>query len=119
LVKRCVFCGRFFIPDYRIGERQKACFLEVCKKARKQKAQREWVQKNPGYFQGRYPYVKEWREKRKSSLGTPGAEMIQDEILPSKPLLRLILLIPGEKGQRIQDKIFLRRQSRHTFAAYG
>ena len=119
MVKRCVFCGRFFIPDYRIGERQKACFREACKNARKQQAQREWVQKNPGYFQGRYPYVKGWREKRKSSLGTPGAEMIQDEILSSKPLLRLILLIPAEKGQRIQDKIVLRRQSRCTFAAYG
>ncbi len=119
MVTRCVFCGRFFIPDYRIGKRQKACFREGCKKARKQKAQREWVQKNPGYFQGRYPYVKEWRERRKPSLGTPGAEMIQDEILPSKPLLRLILLIPADKEGVIQDKIVLRRQSRCTFAAYG
>jgi hypothetical protein len=45
--------------------------------------------------------------------------MIQDEIPPSKPLLRLILLIPGEKEGRIQDKIVLQRQSRRTFAAYG
>jgi len=119
LVKRCVFCGRFFIPDYRVGERQKACFLEVCKKARKQKAQREWVQKNPGYFQGRYPYVKEWRERRKSSLGAPGPEVIQDEIPSGKLWQRLILLIPAEKEGKIQDKIVLQRQSRCTFAAYG
>jgi hypothetical protein len=45
--------------------------------------------------------------------------MIQDEIRPSKPLLRLILLIPGEKEGMIQDKIVLQRQSRRTFAAYG
>jgi hypothetical protein len=119
LVKRCVFCGRFFIPDYRTGKRQKACFREACKKARKQKAQREWVQKNPGYFQGRYPYVKEWRERRKSSVRTPGPEVIQDEIPSGKPWQRLILLIPADKEGRIQDKIILRRQSRCTFAAYG
>jgi hypothetical protein len=120
LVKKCVFCGRFFIPDYRIGERQKACFREVCKKARKQKAQREWVRKNPGYFQGRYPYVKEWREKRrKSSLRITEPGTIQDKIPLGEAWQRLILLIPGEKGERIQDKIVLRRQSRCTFAAYG
>jgi hypothetical protein len=45
--------------------------------------------------------------------------MIQDEIPPSKPLLRLILLILGEKEGMIQDKIVLQRQSRRTFAAYG
>jgi hypothetical protein len=91
----------------------------LCRKARKQKAQREWVAKNPGYFQGRYPYVKEWRARRKASMGNNGAEMIQDKIPLSKPLLKLILLIPGEKEGMIQDKIMLKRQSRHTFAAYG
>jgi len=58
-------------------------------------------------------------EPMKSSLGTPGLEMIQDEIPSGKPRQRLILLIPGEKGKRIQDKIALRRQSGRTFAAYG
>ena len=109
----------FFIPDYRIGERQKACFLEMCKKARKQKAQREWVQKNPGYFQGRYPYVKEWRERRKSSLGITEPGTIQDKIPLGRPWQRLILLILADKEGMIQDKIFLRKQSRRTFAAYG
>ena len=97
----------------------KACFLEVCKEARKQKAQREWVQKNLGYFQGRYPYVKEWRERRKSSLGITELGTIQDKIPPGKPWQGLILLIPADKEGMIQDKIFLRRQSRRVFAAYG
>lgn len=38
---------------------------------------------------------------------------------PSKPLLKLILLIPGDKDRMIQDKILLRRQSRCTFVADG
>ena len=118
--KRCQFCGRFFIPDYRVGERQKACRRVECGQVRKRLAQKAWCAKNPGYFQGRYPYVKEWRQRKKATVRSSGGpEMIQDEIPPSKPLLRLILLIPGEKEGMIQDKIVLQRQSRRTFAAYG
>jgi len=119
LQKRCVVCGRFFIPDLRVGERQKACPRELCKKVRKHLSQRAWCEKNPGYFRGRYPYVKQWREKRKASLGISGLPVIQDKIPPAKPLLRLILLIPGDKDTMIQDKILLRRQSRRTFVADG
>jgi hypothetical protein len=119
LGKRCQFCGRFFIPDYRVGERQKACKRVECRQARKRLAQQSWCAKNPGYFQGRYPYVKEWRLRQKGAVRPSAPEMIQDESPPSKPLLRLILLIPGEKEQMIQDKIMLQRQSRRTFAAYG
>jgi hypothetical protein len=119
LGKRCPFCGQFFVPDYRVKERQKACRRAECRKARKRLAQQTWCAKNPGYFQGRYPYVKEWRQKRRAGVQPSGPEMIQDKIPPAKPCLRLILLIPGEKEDLIQDKIVLRRQSRRTFAAYG
>ncbi len=114
--KRCQFCGRFFVPDHRVRERQKACPREECRQARKRRAQEAWCAKNPGYFQGRYPYVKEWRQKKKAG---PSQRMIQDEIPPAKPLQRLILLIPAEREAMIQDKIVLKRQSRHTFAACG
>ena len=119
LEKRCQFCGQFFVPDYRVRARQKACRRAECRKARKRLAQQTWCAKNPGYFQGRYPYVKEWRQKRRAGVQPSGPEMIQDKIHPAKPCLRLILLIPGEKEDLIQDKIVLRRQSRRTFAAYG
>jgi hypothetical protein len=119
LGKRCLFCGQFFVPDPRVGERQKACHQEPCKKRRKTAAQRRWCQNNPGYFEGRYPYVKQWREQRKSSLRAPGPGMIQDKIPLSKPCLRLILVIPADKDGMIQDEIRLRRQSRRTFVADG
>jgi hypothetical protein len=45
--------------------------------------------------------------------------MIQDKIPLLKPCLRLILVIPGDKGGMIQDEIRLRRQSRRTFVADG
>ena len=64
-----------FIPDTRVGNRQRACFRKECKKTRKQSAQRAWVaREGPGYFAGRCPYVKEWREKRRQA----SLEMIQD-----------------------------------------
>ena len=117
--KRCVVCGQYFIPDPRVGERQKACRRDSCKKGRKHLAQRAWCEKNPGYFEGRYPYVKQWRERRKASLGISVQSVIQDKESLCKPLLRLILLIPGDKDTMIQDKILLRRQSRRTFVADG
>jgi hypothetical protein len=120
LGKRCLFCGQFFIPDFRVGERQKACHRESCKKKRKMVAQRRWSENNPGYFEGRYPYVKQWRGlKELASGGTPSETMIQDKIPLSKPCLRLILVIPADKDGMIQDEIRLRRQSRHTFVADG
>jgi hypothetical protein len=82
-------------------------------------AQRRWCENNPGYFHGRYPYVKQWREQRKPSHQTSGPGMIQDKTPLSKPCLRLILMIPADKDGMIQDEIRLRRQSRCTFVADG
>lgn len=73
----------------------------------------------PWVFSGSKPYVKEWRERRKSSLGITEPGTIQDKIPLGRPWQRLILLILADKEGMIQDKIFLRRQIRRTFAAYG
>ena len=112
---RCEFCGRFFVPDPRVGNRQRACFRAECKDARKQTSQRKWLAGEPGYFAGRYPYVKEWRQKRRSV----GGGVIQDEIPPAKPLLKLVLVMPVSKDTMIQDEITLKRVDRTTFAAPG
>jgi len=109
MVKRCLFCGRYFIPDCRVKDRQKAYGHPECRKARKKKAQDAWVEKNPGYFRGRYPYVKAWRQKR----------MIQDEIPRKNPYVELLIRIPVKKKDMIQDEIRLRRVGPRTFAAHG
>ena len=77
------------------------------------------VREEPWLFQGRYPYVKRWRREEEILLGASGQGVIQDKIPLSKPFLRLILLIPGDKDRMIQDEIRLRRQSRRTFVADG
>ncbi len=53
MVKKCLFCGRYFKPDPRVGQNQKACFRDCCKRARKQLAQNDWLRRNPDYFRGR------------------------------------------------------------------
>ena len=110
VAKQCLFCGKYFAPDHRIKERQKACPSPECKKKRKKTSQDAWVQKNPGYFTGRYPYVKAWRKKK---------AMIQDEIPRTKRPQRLIFLIPDDAIQMIQDEILLRRSGKRTFVAHG
>jgi hypothetical protein len=109
MVKRCVYCGRYFTPDYRIKERQKSCNSVSCRKARKRTAQKAWCQKNPDYFAGHYEtYVKPWRQR-----------MIKDEIPPSKALEKLIIFIPGDGLGMIKDEITVKRIGVRTFAAHG
>ena len=59
--KRCAFCGRFFRPNIHVGNRQISCKRPECQKKRRQAQQQKWRKTNPGYFQGRYEYLKQWR----------------------------------------------------------
>lgn len=121
MVKKCLFCGRYFKPDPRVGQNQKACFRDCCKRARKQLAQNDWFRRNPDYFRGRYWYVKQWRQRRKE---LAQRQMIQDERPVQKalshPIYKLIFLIPGGlKTQMIQDEILFQRLDKKTFMATG
>ena len=110
MVKWCLFCGRYFTPDYRVKDKQKSCRRPECRKARKKIAQETWVKKNPGYFAGQYEaYVKPWRKRK----------MIKDEIPSEKPLQKLIILIPDDTVGMIKDEIRLKRIGTRTFAAHG
>jgi hypothetical protein len=46
-------------------------------------------------------------------------EVIQDEIPPSKPVVKLVFWIPVTRLPMIQDEITLRRVADSTFAAPG
>ena len=48
--KPCCICHRWFLPDPRIGDRQRACRRPECQKARKAKSQGRWLALNPDYF---------------------------------------------------------------------
>jgi hypothetical protein len=61
--KRCSYCGKKFVVDPRVGDRQKACSL-ACQKLRKQQHNRLYRKKNPGYWKNHYEdHVKPWRQQ--------------------------------------------------------
>jgi hypothetical protein len=107
LSKHCEFCGRFFVPNPRVGNRQRACFRPECQDARRRASKRAWLARETpgGYFVGRYPYVKQWRDKRRHATD----EVIQDEMPPAKPMRKLVLVLPVTRDAMIQDEIILRR----------
>jgi hypothetical protein len=81
--KRCIVCLNLFIPDARVGQRQKVCRNLSCQLERKHCAQKNWLQHNPGYFKGRYLQLKEkilCRQKLKTSLHAGLSPTIQDEL---------------------------------------
>jgi hypothetical protein len=51
LTKRpCCICRRWFVPDHRVGRRQRACSAPACQIARRAKTQASWRRRNPDYF---------------------------------------------------------------------
>lgn len=88
--KRCACCGRMFVPDRRVGARQKTCSA-ACRKVRKGESNKRFRGKNPDYWLGRYDVVKawrkehpdyqrEWRRKRKERQAACSAGEIQAEL---------------------------------------
>src|SRR5882757_8222039 len=49
----CCICRRWFLPDARVGERQRACGAEDCQRARHREADRAWHARHPDYDRGR------------------------------------------------------------------
>ena len=45
----CTICRRWFRPNPRVGDRQRACGRPQCQTARRKKTQADWRDRNPGY----------------------------------------------------------------------
>jgi hypothetical protein len=58
--KKCPYCRTFFVPDPRVGQRQKTCGNPSCKKARKAKNNARWRKENPDCCRNDYPRIKQW-----------------------------------------------------------
>ena len=51
LTKRpCGICRHWFVPDRRVGRRQRACSAPACQIARRAQTQASWRRRNPDYF---------------------------------------------------------------------
>lgn len=61
--KRCCYCKSLFIPDPRVGQRQKTCGDHLCQKAHKAQNNARWRKRNPDYARNDYPRLKEWLDQ--------------------------------------------------------
>lgn len=89
--KVCIICQENFVPDPRVGDRQKACKKTYCKLQRKALSQQNWLRENPGYFKGRYPQLKQQilsNRKQKAQSKPKACSGIQDKLTSNlnKPL---------------------------------
>lgn len=66
--RRCLYCGKRFVPDPRVGVRQKACFDPECQKQRHDESHGHWRKDNANYFQGSTHYFQQklWLAKPKN-----------------------------------------------------
>lgn len=61
--KKCPYCRTFFVPDPRVGQRQKTCGNPSCKKALKAKNNARWRKENPDCCRNDYPRIKQWLDQ--------------------------------------------------------
>jgi len=59
IAKKCIICQDTFYPDRRVERRQTVCEKPKCKREKKAQSQQQWLDKNPSYFEERYPQLKE------------------------------------------------------------
>jgi len=81
--KICEICHEHFEPDYRVCDRQRICTKLSCQQERKRGAQQAWLKKNPGYFKGRYPQLKEKILDRQKELKVQKVENMSASSQPS------------------------------------
>jgi len=124
----CSECRRWFLPDARVGDRQRTCGAAACQRARHERSDRAWRARNPDYDRDR-----RWRErlaaaKADARRAPPGAcvraaapeagvpwEMVQDEIGVEG---RVILAgVVGVLGRHVQDE--MRRQAIEIVGEFG
>ena len=107
--KLCEVCSRSFLPDARVGERQRVCQNLSCQQERKRRAQRNWLAQNPDAFAGRYEYLKDWlkahpgylKHYRSQNFVVQIFSDIQDEITALNKSQNFVLRIFSD----IQDEI--------------
>ena len=58
--RRCVICRHGFVPDARVGGRQRTCKKADCRKEYDRRRLADWRKKHPGYFV-------EWRAKQRAA----------------------------------------------------
>jgi hypothetical protein len=59
----CCFCRKWYRPDPRIGDRQRACRSRECQRRRRQQSQGRWRQAHPDYDIARHIHERNQGER--------------------------------------------------------
>ena len=95
----CKICGRWYVPDARLGDRQKTCGDPECQRQWHKKKCAEWNRNNADYFRANYLHKK--LETVQQSKPIPNASR-------SESNGRIAAQCPGNQGllrQEIQEVI--------------
>ncbi len=105
--KRCQCCGRIFVPDRRVGVRQKTCSA-ACRKVQKDESNKRFRRKNPGYWLGRYDVVKAWRKNHPDYQKTWRQRRKERRIEPSPGEIQAEMF--SKALDAVQENVFLLRE---------
>jgi hypothetical protein len=68
----CTECRRWFLPDARVGDRQRTCGSSACQQARRERTHRAWREENRDYDRDRRWRLVIGAAKADPTCGPPG-----------------------------------------------
>lgn len=121
--RRCLFCGRYYKADPRLGVRQKSCPQSNCRKRLKRQSQQAWLKKNPGYFAKRYESaLKPWRIAHSDYQRQRRARLkreIQESMPYNSSIITMNLAVMDHDLREIQDAIARHRANGRGVVVHG
>jgi predicted nucleic acid-binding Zn ribbon protein len=108
--RTCMVCGGAFMPESRVGSKQKVCGQEICRKERKRRADARWRATNLGYrdqnkmrrWAAHYPRY--WRASRAGPTRTTWNAIVSKPVSACRP--RVFCLQSKTRYARIPSDIW-------------
>lgn len=111
--RKCRCCKKFFLTDYRNGNRQRFCSQPDCRGASKKASQRRWLRQpaNRDYFRGprQVQRVQDWRKEhpgywRKTKSSSQGTQVVEPQPISSE---QRSCNAPRSDLNALQDRCFI------------
>jgi hypothetical protein len=121
----CSVCRRWFLPDARVGDRQRTCGSAECRRARHRRVDRDWHARHPDYDRGR-----RWQKKQEQAEENGAPSRPETPPLSGVPLdvaqdamglqavviileLAKVLVRHAQDEKRVQVPVFKSKSGRH------
>jgi hypothetical protein len=71
--KPCSVCRRWFVPNARVGQRQRTCGTAPCREMQRRRTQARWRKANPGYWRDLRLHEQMEKARRRGAVQAPAA----------------------------------------------